>query len=106
MEVVRQHYNGVDRERMSMPRIPKRRAQRLDVLNEPPPPTFGQVHREEITPARHKITPIARHRTITSLHDGFRSAQPILHVSMSPKGKRSMAASGSALLYRRPIDPI
>ncbi len=66
MKAVRQHGDGVDRERMSQPRIPERRAQRFDMFGEQPLLAFGQTHREEITPARDKVVAIVHHRLTAS----------------------------------------
>jgi hypothetical protein len=41
MEMVRQHDNRVDRERMPQPRISKCGPQRLDMIGEQPQPAFG-----------------------------------------------------------------
>jgi hypothetical protein len=61
MQMIRQHDDGIDRERMLTPRDPKGAAQQSDVFDENRRPAIGQRGGEEKRPACYKISSIENH---------------------------------------------
>jgi hypothetical protein len=66
MDMVRQHHDGIDRERVAPPDVPERRPQQFDIVGEQRQPAFGQIPREEIGASSNGVAAIGGHG-----HDGF-----------------------------------
>jgi hypothetical protein len=49
MQMIRQYHNGIERERMPLPRIAERGAQLVNMIYEQMRSAVGQIDREEIT---------------------------------------------------------
>jgi hypothetical protein len=80
MQMVGQDHGGFDRERMARSYRAERRPQQPDVLGQQRQPTVGEIDREETARAGEEVAAIVRQRADRIDGDGFRCAQPILHL--------------------------
>jgi hypothetical protein len=61
VEVIRQHHDRIDRERVRTSRRPNRCTQRADVIDQSARPPIDERGREEIRSARDEIPPVSHH---------------------------------------------